>query len=241
MDFTAKTNLDKLMIILRGFGLIALYMVASPILLYLFSLTPLKNSTIGKNIMLIIIEIIITFLLLLLFHKVLKKDFLDFKKNYKNYLKIVIPYWIIGFVLMMFSNVIINLIISDGALAANEEANRNILNNLPIYSIFSMCIFGPICEELLFRASFKGAFKNIIIYCLFTGLIFAGMHVATGITDLNLLKHWKELLYIVPYGSVGIAFSYAYFKTNNIFSSISLHIIHNSITVFFILISFLGA
>ncbi len=235
-------NLNKIMVILRGLGLIFLYVVLSPLILKIFLSTPLKNSFIGLNLLYLMAELVVLAILLVIFKKRVSRDFKDFKKNYKKYLKTVIPYWIIGFVIMLFSNIIINIVISNGSLAANEAANRNILTKLPIYSVFAMCLFAPICEELIFRASFKNAFKNIIWYSLFTGLLFAGMHVATGITSwnpANLIANWKALLYFIPYGSVGIAFSYAFFKTDNIFSSISLHVIHNSLTVFFLIIAFL--
>ena len=119
-----------------------------------------------------------------------------------------------GFVLMFLSNILINTIISDG-IAVNESANRNTLATLPIYSVLAMCIMAPICEELLFRASFKEAFKHAITFSLFTGILFAGMHVATGIESWSisyLAKNWHELLYFIPYGSVGVAFGYAFYK-----------------------------
>ena len=243
MNFEGKTFLDKFMIILRGIGIIILYMVASPLLSILFSKSFLNKGYVGKNIALILVETIIMFTLILIFHKRFFNDFKDFKKNYKKYLKTVIPYWVVSFIIMWFSNIIINMIISDGALAANESANRELLGQFPIYAIIAMTILAPISEELLFRASFKNAFSNIVFYSLFTGLLFAGMHVATGIESwsiTSLLKNWQELLYFIPYGSMGIAFSYAFYKTDNIFSSISLHVMHNSLTLLFLLIALIS-
>ena len=89
MNFEGKTFLDKLMIILRGIGIIILYMVASPLLSVLFSKTFLNKSYIGKNIALILVEAIIMSILILVFHKRFFNDFKDFKKNYKKYLRIV--------------------------------------------------------------------------------------------------------------------------------------------------------
>ena len=241
MNFEGKIFLNKILVILKGLGLIFLYIILSPLILQVFLKTPLKKSFIGLNLAYLMAELIVLAILLLIFNKRIIKDFKAFKKNYKKYLKTVIPYWIIGFIIMFFSNIIINFLISNGGLAANETANRDILGKLPIYSVFAMCFLAPICEELVFRASFKKAFKNIITFSLFTGLLFAGMHVATGISSWNpssLIANWKDLLYFIPYGSVGIAFSYAFYKTDNIFSSISLHVIHNSLTVAFLLLAF---
>lgn len=242
MGFKCKNFWDKLMVILRGFGLILLYMVFSPLILLLFSCLPIKNTFIGDNLIYIFSELIVLIILIIIFHQRFFKDWQDFKLNYKKYLKQIIRYWIFGFIIMFMANIIINMIISDGAMAANETANRKTLTNLPIYSVLAMCIMAPICEELLFRASFKNAFSKAITFCLFTGFVFSFMHVATGIETWSLsylTNHWKELLYFIPYGSVGVAFGYAFYKTDNIFSSISLHIMHNTLTVLLIFLAML--
>ena len=37
-----------------------------------------------------------------------------------------------------------------------------------------------------------------------------------------------DVLFIIPYSSLGLAFAYTYYKTDNIFSTISMHLIHNT-------------
>ena len=82
-----------------------------------------------------------------------------YKKEFKNYIKnlnkknilTTLLYWIIGFLLMMFANYIINYIIIPNGLSNNETLNREILlNNKIVYSIL-LCIFIPILEEIVFR------------------------------------------------------------------------------------------
>lgn len=241
---TEKINiLEKALVLTKAACLIILYMAITPLITNIFLLTPLKNSKAGQNIALIVGDALIVLALILIFHKRILTDFKKFKKDYKKYLKLAFHYWFLGFIIMCVSNIIINIFITSGGLAANESANRTILQGFPLYSLVAMCFLAPISEELLFRAAFKDAFKNIIIYSLFTGLLFAGMHVATGIESWNisyLIKNYQELLYFIPYGSLGICFGYAFFKTDNIFTSISMHIFHNSLSVAMILLSFLG-
>ena len=61
-----------------------------------------------------------------------------------------------------------------------------------------------------------------------------------GIDD-ELIKHFKiglslkELLFILPYGSLGYAFGYLYNKSDNIISTIVSHSIHNTIVFIIIL------
>ena len=40
-----------------------------------------------------------------------------------------------------------------------------------------------------------------------------------------------DYVYIVPYMSLGVAFALLYSKTDNIFSSISMHCLHNTFTI----------
>jgi len=39
------------------------------------------------------------------------------------------------------------------------------------------------------------------------------------------------LIYLIPYGALGIAFGYAYRKTNNIYGTMIMHSIHNALSL----------
>ena len=163
-------------------------------------------------------------LLIILYRKVLKKDLIDFKKNFGKYTDIALKYWLLGFVAMMASNLIIN-ISTNIELASNEQGVRQIISIVPILSIFSICIFAPIAEELIFRKTFKECFKGKWTFILISGIVFGLLHVISSFSSLY------EFLYIIPYSSLGIAFAFIYYKTGNIFSSIFVHCLHNSILV----------
>ena len=60
------------------------------------------------------------------------------------------------------------------------------------------------------------------IFILVSGIFFGYMHVA-GSTSLT------QWLYIIPYSSLGISFAIMYNKTNTVFTSITIHSIHNTI------------
>ena len=40
-----------------------------------------------------------------------------------------------------------------------------------------------------------------------------------------------DLVYLIPYSALGIAFALLYHKTNNIFSTITMHAMHNLLAV----------
>lgn len=155
--------------------------------------------------------------------KKLKNDYQDFNLNFKKYLKIGLKAWFIGILVMAVSNAAISSIL--GKVAENENNLRGLLGNYPIYIIFSTIIFAPFIEELTFRGNFREAFSNNKLFILVTSLLFAGIHVFNGITNP------MELLYFIPYGSLAVAFGYTYVKTNNIYTTMVLHSLHNAISI----------
>lgn len=158
----------------------------------------------------------------------LKGQWPSFKKNYKSYLEKGFSYWACGFVAMMVLNFIIVFLLGD--IAPNENANRELLELYPIYSRMSIVLIAPLTEELLFRLNFKNTIKGRYKWIIFTGIVFASTHILfsyTGPTDF---------LYLIPYASLGIAFSAGFYDTDNIFTSIAMHILHNSICLGVILL-----
>lgn len=193
-----------------------------------------------QNLGYLLFEITLTAIFCIIYRETLKKDWKDFKENRKAYLKKAIPLWIYGLMIMFISNYIINMFITNGNIAANEEANRTIMTSLPIYAITSMIFFGPIMEELVFRKGMRNVFQKALPYAILSGLVFGGFHVATGIDSFAAIwTNWKELLYLIPYGALGFFFAIAYDKTNNIYTSITLHIMHNTLSVGMVLLSML--
>lgn len=167
-------------------------------------------------------DLILLIVFLFIFRKIIVPDFYDFKKNWRSYLKDGLLYYLIGLIIM---NVSVTIIESFIGLPVNEEANRTALGLYPIYSIISMLIIAPIVEELMTRVVLKDTFKHPIIYIILSGLIFGSLHVLTVLTTGDL----KELLFIIPYGTLGSFLCYMYYKTKNIWTNISFHFFHNLI------------
>ena len=128
---------------------------------------------------------------------------------------------------MIISNGIIFYFVKD--IAANEAANRELINRLPLFSILTMCVLTPFNEEITFRLSMKKIFNNSTLYALLSGLIFGALHVlsADGVA----------LWYIIPYGTLGFMFAKAVYKTDNIYTSMFLHLLHNTITILILYIT----
>ena len=122
---------------------------------------------------------------------------------------------------MMISNIIISLLTP--AHAGNEESVQEFIHSTKLLSIITIGIIAPIIEELVFRKAFRDAFKNNVVFILISGLIFGGLHVV-----LSMSSAW-DLLYIIPYSSLGMAFAYIYYKTDNIYTSMFMHMFHNTV------------
>lgn len=170
-----------------------------------------------SNITLIIIYILI-------YQKTLVKDFKNFTKNLITNLETSLKYWLIGFIIMIVSNLVITFILNKG-IAGNEQDVRNYIDAFPLFMLFNTVIYAPLTEELTFRKSIKDAISNKWLYIIISGLVFGMLHIASYITTPI------DLVYLIPYGALGISFAMLYYKTDNIFSTISMHAMHNLLAV----------
>lgn len=219
-----KTNF-KLSELIKGLFIICLYFLLAAILSLPF-LFLYKENIINKEFANILLYFSLCIIFVIIYIKDLIKDFKSFKKDYKNILKTTLKYWLKGLLIMFISSFIITII--NLSPNVNQEANIKLLKEMPLVEIICAVILAPIIEELVFRRSLKNFTNNNHIYAYTTGLVFGLIHVTSSISSP---KDLLMLLYIIPYSSVGIAFGYAYKKTNNIYGTILIHAIHNAISL----------
>ena len=215
-----KKNLDTLKLV-KGIGVVLMhfaliYILQIPFLLFTENLYATTIPAYFLTMMFFII----------LYRKELKEDLKDFKKNHKKILITTLKYWLLGFALMYVSGIIINLLPIDTVV--NQQQNSDMLKTYPILEILIACLFAPITEEIVFRMSFKGFTDNKWLYAITTGLIFGFVHI---LTSLLMYKTPLMLIYLLPYGSLGIVFGFAYFKTDNIYGNMIFHALHNAISI----------
>lgn len=221
---TVKKIEEKIISIGKVIGIFALYLFLQIAFGALFGdLLSHKNGLIS-SIAYLLIYILMILIISLFFIKSLTDDFMSFKKKY---IKIAFKNWALGFTCMFVSNLYLTYFI--GNIASNEATNRELLSTNPILSILLMVIIVPLLEEIIFRLNIKKAFKNKYIFCIISALIFGGMHLI-GSSSL------KELLYIIPYGSLGFFFAKAYYESDNIYTSVLAHMFHNGLSVLIIIL-----
>ena len=171
-------------------------------------------------------------ILLIIYFETLEKDFNKIKGNINKLLDIGVKYWLIGLGIMMISNLLIGFLTP--AQAVNEQGVQELIHSSSILSIITVGVMAPIIEELTFRKAFKDVFKNNLAFILTSGLVFGALHVVLSFNSL-----W-DLLYIIPYSSLGIAFAATYAKTDNIYVSIFMHMFDNTALTILSIVASLG-
>jgi len=116
----------------------------------------------------------------------------------------------------------------------SDSVNQNLLfemfkeNRLSI--IVQAVIFAPIAEEIIFRGVIYRHFKKAgryLVPLIVSTLLFASMHSLNAI----LTGQWIDLWFIPMYAFMSLILSFTYEKTQNLYSSIILHCINNSISI----------
>lgn len=207
---------------LIGLSVLLLYLFSSFIsllILSIFNINTNNFSNIQKIIYNLSYELILILIIIFIYRKRIINDIKTFKKSNFSYIK----YWIIALILMLISNIIINMFTNIDT-SSNQEIIVNTFKKAPIYTSILACLFAPILEELVFRLSFRKMFKTNIIFIILSGLFFGFMHVSNPSSLL-------ELVYIIPYSIPGFIFAYTLTKSNNILVPIGLHFLHNTLMI----------
>lgn len=207
---------------IKGIILICLFLESSIIQIFFKELLHIKKVTVKNATFLnFLSSLVFGIFLIIIYRKDLKKEWNTFKSNLSNNLDIGIKYWLIGLFFMMSSNILINVIWNSGA-ATNEQAVQKMITSLPLVMLLNAGVLAPLNEEILFRKCFRDTFKKNIIFILTSGIFFGFLHVSTATT-------LSQFIYIVPYSCLGISFAIMYVKTKSVFTSMTMHMAHNSI------------
>ena len=187
----------------------------------------------NETVSIIIGNTVLTFLYIIVFFPTLKKQFKDFKTNFSDNFHMSLKYWGIGLALMLISNFILNFLVFPGEISENEKLNRLFIQSYPLIGFFEIVFLAPFIEELIFRFGLRKSWGKNKAFPIITALIFAFLHAIAGISEVKDLIY---LLYIIPYGALGYAFGYLYNKSDNIYLSITAHMMHNFMTFILIIL-----
>ena len=225
----------KIKEIIKFILIFLLYLLYSDIIIIILTKLGVNIKVLPNNLkiaIMFLINLSLMIMLLIFYSKSIKENLKDLKLNFKSYIKDNFIYYVIGLLIMIISNIIISFFIEGNS--TNETLIREYINIMPIYMIFSSCIYAPFTEEMVFRKSLRNCFNNKVLYILLSGLIFGSMHLLSASSIV-------ELVFLIPYSALGCAFAYMYSKTDNIFVPMSFHMMHNTIIVLnYILVFVIG-
>lgn len=164
-----------------------------------------------------------------LFYKFFYQSFKNAGKNIKNNVISTLIIWAITFVAMIAAIIVI-------AVCRIENKNQNSLDDSQMNMVckfFSVCLFGPVVEELVFRGilfRWLREYTTIFAYVA-SGLFFGLEH---GIYFVINYGDFLQLVSVIPTVIGGIGYAIIYDKTKNIIYPIVLHILFNLIFGFLI-------
>lgn len=202
---------------------IIIYLFFPSIFVLLFTTNYLSNTGI---ILQTISYIILLMYFIYKYNAYLKKDLKSFKIKY---IKTILIYWLIGFILMLLFDYIINNYIIINGISNNELNNLELIKNYTYIYPISVCILIPILEEIVFKLELKNKYKNKYLFIIVSAFIFTIPHL---LSNTKLI----ELIYFIPYFTLGITINLIYSKTDNIYSGILAHMLHNTIIVIYYII-----
>lgn len=222
----SDTLKEKTVYILKGIIVMLLFFNSNYIKLFFATILNIKIKNISNLnylILTILSDIVLSFIFYLIYRKELKKDFNTFKNNFNKCFDSGLKYWLIGLSIMVIANILIAMF-TPLSNSTNEKSVQSLIPTSPALMFIAAGIFAPIIEEITFRKTFQTIFKNKWTFALISFLVFGYIHVINSNNPL-------ELLYIVPYGALGLVFALTDYETNTVFTSIMMHMIHNSMLI----------
>lgn len=174
-------------------------------------------------------DIIYTLLLILLYFKELKKEFIVFKSNFKKNIINGFKWYFVGICFMIAVNLFIAYKI--GNISDNETLVREYIFSYPFLSAISVMIIAPISEEIIFRKSIMNASNNKYIGIILCELIFGLAHV------IGYIEGYMDLIYILPYACLGCSFAIMDYENKNVFTSMFFHSFHNTFSFIMIIVA----
>lgn len=169
-------------------------------------------------------SIMLAIILFFIYRKELIEEWKKFKDNFRKNFDIGLNNWFWGLMAMVIFNTLLNVLFKAGT-ANNEQSVQSMISTLPWAMLIMSGIVAPITEEIVFRKSIRKIFKNRSLYILVSGFLFGLAHVFSSATTFT------DWLFILPYGSLGVAFAASYYDSETIFTPIMFHMLHNILLV----------
>lgn len=169
----------------------------------------------------------------------------ELSKQFKQIVsaKHFIKHIFIGWLLLFISSYIASFLIIFFTQSSDSSSNQQVITDLmafhPILMGGMTILCAPLVEEVVFRLTvMRGLLKYPWIAILLSSFLFGLIHVISSL----FIGDFADCIYIIQYMAMGCALGYVYYCHQNIWYSIGVHAIQNTLsTVMVILLSLLTA
>lgn len=149
--------------------------------------------------------------------------------NLSNNVKQGIKKYLITLPVIMLAGFVVNIISSYyGLIPEMQDVVKWVLEEKSLFVLVSLIIFGivvaPMIEEIIFRGFLQSALKNS----------FRGRYAIVISASLFAAVHMDVFAFIQIF-ILGMLLGYLYEKTQTLMASIVVHVLHNSLTLVFLL------
>ncbi len=126
----------------------------------------------------------------------------------------------------MYAGSIITMLLGGETNSENQNYIEELLRSSSSFLLIPvLCVIGPVVEELVFRGALQGSLAKLkmpkILSVIIAGTLFGLIHVMEA----------GDYIQLPAYLFGGLAFGFIYFKSENIYVSMSVHIIYNSVSI----------
>ena len=177
-----------------------------------------------------LVELIYTATVIILYYKVFIKDFENLKANFKYYrneiLKMFALFMAVKVASALLTSILGFVMGTTIGESENQSAIMDVFGAAPVMMFISAVILAPIVEEGIFRLGLRKVIHNKYLFIVVSGLVFGFMHIFP--TDLSMSI---ALTYSIVYVTMGVFLAYVYIETDNIWVTITLHMINNLISM----------
>ena len=202
--------------------------------LNVFNIDKNKIGLFGNTLYQFIVSFILFALLLILYKDTIKKDFKNLKKDFKNNIIYIIKTFLIFIIVKYLVSILSSIIMvlcglgTENIVSVNQSILEDYIKAAPLLMLISVAFLGPFYEEGIFRLAFKKVIDNKWLYIIISGSLFGILHVfplSDGVTlPVGIIQS-------ISYVTMGMFFSYVYYKKDNIFFTVGLHFLNNFISV----------
>ena len=172
---------------------------------------------------------VFSILTIIVLKKFIKKSFMAFKGNWKKDLFWASTTGIVTLYVIQYAIGLLFFLFMPESTSANQDVIVEMMQTDIIPIFITTVILAPVLEELIFRGIIFNSLyqKNRIFAHFFSSFLFGFMHIYSALFNGEI----GQLLYLIPYGVMGLVFSFVYEKKGNIIVPIYLHLLNNLISI----------